>query len=466
MIKTNTLNFSILKPDEQAIYGDFLPKGSNLSLLSEEIKKFESETDAKRKKIAKYSILGVAVLTVAGIIVSPKFLPKNVADAAKAALSRFKKGIENAISPELKQKSDQILEKAKNIGSKLNILNNSVTVKDAYAKKIYEYIPPLRWLDKKSSKLYYDTAVNMTSATFKKAFGAFDTLDEVIQGVLKGIDPKATYTVGEVQKSGGELTKEILELMQKRKSGLAKSFGAKAQERTLAEINGALGDIAPRFRKEFNAAIREKQYGKVFTYMVKDMVEGDKEKLLRRLNGELAKFGKNSEINSEIERLLKIICPDNSNEVTKLTQKATKALGRAVDTQGNIFFDKVRDISAGAAPTDFTGILTSMGGLGLYMAQADTKEERTSVALTTGIPFMLGIVSSTLATMKMISGFSSLAIGFATTIISSTLGKSLDKAYKKKYGIEDKRPSIITLEGLENSRLKDYTDYVAGKIIQ
>ena len=118
-------------------------------------------------------------------------------------------------------------------------------------------------------------------------------------------------------------------------------------------------------------------------------------------------------------------------------------------------FEKLREIKGGNAATDV--IFTGGVPLGAYLfanSKAKTKEDKTSLALTTGIPLGLGILGTIYSTCKVIAGWKALIVGGAITILSSIAGKTADRIYRKKHNLgESTLPTLNIPEQIENSGL-------------
>jgi|GEM_PF-5867208 len=493
-INSNPVN-NPLNPEQQEVYGGFLA-GSALDNLERisfidgvKIDEYDSAKDAKRKKIAIYSSAGTVLFVVASLIISPRFIPNSVKERVGGWTKRkFDKLIEGAThNPKTKARYERWQTKIKNGIEYLNVFNNFSTLKDAVLRqKLYNHIAPLRWVDNKSAELYYRTSGAMCKKSFERMFKAFKASDAEIRTALRNIDPKKldeTVKIGETTKSVRKLVDDVHDLLTRRTGILKGSYGQKAQEagrrkivETIGGINGTqnLESLDRRFWKEFKRILKsgkKEEYRKLLNrYVVADVIEADKAKLAQDFCADALEITGNGGINARIQEILDKILDRKvmQNGITPFAQKADKRLNRALDMHTNIFVDKMRDVCVSTAASDVLGILGAGGALVLYTAQAKTKEERTSVAMTTGVPLGLGIISTTIATMKMVNGFKALGVGFATTIISGIVGKSLDKAYKKKHGIEDKKPSIPTIklpQRMEHSRITDYVDNAANKFV-
>jgi hypothetical protein len=119
-------------------------------------------------------------------------------------------------------------------------------------------------------------------------------------------------------------------------------------------------------------------------------------------------------------------------------------------------FDKLRDIKVGCAPIDFYANAGTLGLTGLYVAQAKDKEERTSVALTNGIPLVVGATATTIATMKMVAGAKSLLLGVASAVGANIIGRIVNKEYKK-YSSK-KKDTEISIPTLQFEKIPNVLD--------
>ncbi len=85
-------------------------------------------------------------------------------------------------------------------------------------------------------------------------------------------------------------------------------------------------------------------------------------------------------------------------------RKAVSSFDKSLGTETVEFFDKVRDLQMGAAPTDVLTILSSAGMIAYGLGDAEDKDEKISVLLTAGIPIFGTIGTTVVCTTKLISG--------------------------------------------------------------
>ena len=149
-------------------------------------------------------------------------------------------------------------------------------------------------------------------------------------------------------------------------------------------------------------------------------------------------LGKSSK--GEIQEILSIykrLLPQE--EYLKLRGKTTKTLNsldKAIKTENDLFYDKLRDLKLGSGPTDALSLVGSIGGVGLGLTTADNKDERISATLEYGIPIIGSVATSIALTVGLVAGIKAMVIsglsGMAMNIVGSKVDKSR-KQYNKKH---------------------------------
>ena len=112
-------------------------------------------------------------------------------------------------------------------------------------------------------------------------------------------------------------------------------------------------------------------------------------------------------------------------------KKAVQSFDKSVNYECIEFFDKIRDLRLGSAPTDVLTILFSFITLSLGLGHAKNKEKQQSVMLQSGIPIVGGIAVSTLSATKLVAGGKSLALGFISGLALNQIGKVVDNIWKQ-----------------------------------
>ena len=199
-------------------------------------------------------------------------------------------------------------------------------------------------------------------------------------------------------------------------------------------------------------------------YSTTSLAEGrlkQSKKIQSELTEKFVNGGLNKKEAEEFSELIEILGKEKP-EILKSSQRAQKAFKNAFTKEQTDLFEKLRDINYGAAPNDVLSIFETVGLLGLYTAQADTKEERVSVSLTTGIPLLASLGTTIVATSKMVSGAKALVLGLATGAVANRIGKFVDKKYLESKGMDESPKTIITIDDYVNT-IKQDTKTILGQ---
>jgi hypothetical protein len=166
---------------------------------------------------------------------------------------------------------------------------------------------------------------------------------------------------------------------------------------------------------------------------------GDNKKLIedKETNIKLIRKLIDEDIEGDLQKMLDIYYHISPFELTesgalRATKKAVSSFDRSVQIETEEFFDKVRDLALGSAPTDVLTLFLSCGMITYGLGKAKTKDEKTTVLLTSGIPIVGGVAASLVTATKLVSGGKSLALGFISGILLNQIGKITD-ALRKNY---------------------------------
>jgi len=136
----------------------------------------------------------------------------------------------------------------------------------------------------------------------------------------------------------------------------------------------------------------------------------------------------------ELQEMLSIyekIAPYELSVIKPQVTKAIKSFDRSLKTETVDFFDKVRDLELGSAPTDLISPITSAGLIAYGLAKADNADERKSVILKVGIPIIGGLGVSVLCTTRLIAGGKAMLFGAGSGLLLNQIGVIVDKLRKK-----------------------------------
>lgn len=132
----------------------------------------------------------------------------------------------------------------------------------------------------------------------------------------------------------------------------------------------------------------------------------------------------------EMLEIYKRLAPDEYVNIEKDCKKIVKNIDKSINIEAEQFFDKVRDLQIGSAPTDVLSILGSAGMIGYGLAKAKDNDERISVTLKAGIPVIGAVGTSLYCTARLISGGKAMAFGLLSGWILNKIGEQTDKFRK------------------------------------
>ena len=138
--------------------------------------------------------------------------------------------------------------------------------------------------------------------------------------------------------------------------------------------------------------------------------------------------------NGDLQDMLSIyetLAPYELSSVKTSVTNAVKSFDKSLNLETVEFFDKIRDLQLGSAPTDVLSILASAGMIAYGLGKAENKDERISVILRSGIPIVGAIGTSLLCTARLISGGKSLLIGAVSGFILNRIGEYADTLRNK-----------------------------------
>lgn len=221
-----------------------------------------------------------------------------------------------------------------------------------------------------------------------------------------------------------------------------------ASERVVRDVNKLLSEYksvaGKNFAKaqELSTAISKKmdEYDKIINHGKETFKYDDK--IISAIN----------EQNSQIRTLInssKSGCIDDMNEIYKILLKerdyrqlnnqsrmAINSLDGSINKETNDYFDKLRDWTLGAAPTDVLGVMSGFATMGTALALTNNKDKRESILLKAGIPALGGTAVTMFMTARLISGVKCFSAGIISTIILNKLGALADN--KRKQAVAQK----------------------------
>lgn len=332
-------------------------------------------------------------------------------------------------------------------GERARSINNVASIKDLLFMKLMYKNKSMAKIHKSISAAFERLArgtVNRRYADVDNKFGLmFDTFNKASKHIINGT---SEVTVNGVTKTSAEWYKEILNHQSALKHNFNTGFSENARQTRYLLMTRATQNLDSEvwqasFGKlgHHNLTANEKLHSikesKLHTsFIAEDILAADKAGIAYNAN-----MIRDAVINDtkEILDIYKAILP--KKEYAKILQKsnvALKDLKKAVNTETNEFFDKLRDLKLGSAGTDVLSIVGTAGAVGAGLALADNQDERVSALLKYGIPAIGGIGASFLMTVSLVSGFtamlSGLLIGEAMNIAGAKVDKLIKQHHKQK----------------------------------
>ena len=144
----------------------------------------------------------------------------------------------------------------------------------------------------------------------------------------------------------------------------------------------------------------------------------------------------------EIYTIYKKLLPrEDYIKLKSSTSRNIKYLDDAIKKETDSFFDMMRDLTMGSAPTDILSILGAIGAIGIGLSKAENKDQQNTVLLKAGIPAVGAIATSLYFSASLVSGGKAMMYGALSGLAISKLGSLLDDYRKKHFPTKAPAPS-------------------------
>lgn len=155
----------------------------------------------------------------------------------------------------------------------------------------------------------------------------------------------------------------------------------------------------------------------------------------------------------EMLDIYKQLLPEKDyRKLKKEVRESVKSLDTSIRIESVEYFDKLRDLKLGSAPTDILSILLGFGSLGVGLASTNDKDTQASIALKYGIPAIGGMLTSMVVTSMLVSGLKSHFVGLVSGLLLNKLGTAADK-YRREYNARQTQAQAQT-EQMQASKQK------------
>ena len=401
----------------------------------------ENKEEDKKGKIAKFALLTSVGISVTAACIAAFRHKGGVVKTLKRNFSKLKDAVKKG-GNETKKATKTPKISAENLADLQKGADNINNAKDSVIRHFFMKIPGYEKFDSWASKIYKNAAYKTLNKNYSNARNAISMADDaVLEAAKKGGADNVTFS-------------RLKELIEKRQKSIQEFTSTDAIKGRIDRID----DGIQRLDDDAWQTIKGLKQGGFINGIKKLSKEALAEKRLKeakKLQTELMMPFKNmgltdSEAKEYIE-LVQKVTKGSSDEVNKLAINAAKKYKKAFTKENVDFFEKIRDINYGCAPGDIIGTLGTVGTLGLYTAQADTKEEKVGVTLTTGIPLVVSLGTTIGMTVKMVGGAKALILGGLTGLFANIIGKQVNNKYQESKGTKNAPKTIITFEDYANT---------------
>lgn len=223
-------------------------------------------------------------------------------------------------------------------------------------------------------------------------------------------------------------------------------------EKIFRELNKQLSELAgcdrnsPRFAVLKEEIFENLQAFKNNISMAKDLYKYD-DKIIgavgehNRIIKEILNSTQTGKLDEMLEIYRGLLSPKEFQKLEKEVRESVKSLDTSIRIESVEYFDKLRDLKLGSAPTDILTILFGFGSLGIGLASTDDKDTQASIALKYGIPAIGGMLTSMVVTSMLVSGLKSHFVGLVSGLILNKAGTITDN-YRKKYNKEHEQKIV------------------------
>ncbi len=422
----------------------------------------EKVRDRKGKRLGW--VISIAALAAAGVVfVSMRGLPKS----AYKWIANLGKGLKNRSANRkvaghntLAKFYENMSKHFENFAAKSKSINNFTSFKDLAFKKFFEKSKFAKKIYDSITNLFEKMAVSTVSKKYKSSEKTFSKLFSTFTKTNKKLLAQNTNEIMSVNGTEMELTNVVEDIIKAQTKSMANfegGFGKSQRAKRLVQMHeyckdldkrvleAGIGDISKA--KGFKSILEAVKDAPITNrFVAADCLANDKAKLLSEIKTLLSKQDASL---SEVLELYRQVLPQK--EYARLVSKvknAMKKLDKAANMEGDRFFDKLRDLTLGSAPTDVISILSSLVGVGVGLSVADNKEERVSATLKYGIPIVGSVATSVAMTVSLVSGIWSMLVGTASGIVMNRVGKGIDKNYqlKQKQKVDNEHTEAIKAE--------------------
>lgn len=394
--------------------------------------------EEEKKKSKKYGKTIVAGALIAGFgtlaIMKGTFSKK-----ASKYLEKLKTKLEKKVlkGSRLEKFYKFSIEKINSFIKKSESINNITTLKDVLFQKLMYGKNGQRTFTRKIHEgitTYFTQIGRKTvNSNYAKTQNKFSRLNEHIANLNEQIlkeNPSLKSKIDLIDKKLMSLNKRY-----------EKGFGLNARNERLKQMNDASKQLFDDLWNATFADINNFKSKEMYQTFIADAKIAPYKKEMAE-SVEKLRLSTEKALNNILTNYEKILTRTEFSKLKSMVDGAKKSLSKSINTETVEFFDKVRDLKLGSAPTDVLSILGTVGTVGWFLGKSKDKDERISASLKYGIPAIGAIATSLMCTAKLISGGKAMAFGLISGWLMNKAGEFVDetrKNYKLDISLQNKK---------------------------
>lgn len=343
------------------------------------------------------------------------------------------------------------LKKTEKAAEYFNSINNASAFKDILFAKLMNKTKPTRKIAEKITGMFERFSRKTVLNGYENARTRFERMYEVFGAADNKImfaNPEKVVTI-----NGKSLTaKEWLKVINDKKLTMSQTFngyfGKNAVQGRYKNTKEKMVDLEQKVWDLSFGNVKDNYKNKELydTFLPEAILAKDKAAIKKQVNwykeiisGSPERAGHLDEIMAIYKELLS---PEDYQKLLRVSNAASSKLDRAVVLETDKFFDKLRDLKLGSAPTDFLSMVAGLVTVGAGLTKAEDNDERISVSLKYGIPALSAIATSLYLGATLVSGGSALILSTISGMLMNQIGTKVDE-YRQKHIEQKSNPKAV-----------------------
>ena len=141
----------------------------------------------------------------------------------------------------------------------------------------------------------------------------------------------------------------------------------------------------------------------------------------------------------------KLLPPKDYEKLQRMYKGNIVALDKSIHLETEDYYNKLRDLTLGSAPTDILSVVAGLFTLGYYLTKSEKGRERNEIALKYGLPALTGLGAMVYGNAKLLAGTKALTLSLITMFITNRLGDIANKLLENYYQKQTQPESINNL---------------------